>query len=513
MLGQLVILAHILSDKATTAQYVSHFSVENQSRAELDLKNLRTQRESRLLQVLEQAYGLARASDGDLDFSNAAEKHLWFLRPGATIRPQLAARLADAIERYAHEILASRYPLHPKFPKKLTRNTAEELVARFGEIIDADDKSITVDRDRAQMLRDFLVELGLVRVTEDRAFLRDDDILQRLENTRARKALDRPEVGEVRSWIDDTGTRGLQPDVLDLIVRCYARFAARALVSGDQPFEVKPGKEIPAYVVLERPDLPTFEVWARALARASDFGVTLAGRALHGDSLKRFEAQVLAQLDPKRQAMLRLPALLERRLAEIGQSGPTDRSTTARSAEDLASRTAGKKGKALVEALAAFEPKTSGKAVAASLEAADELCRMLDDELIWGPILQAQRRSDLAASAGLVEQVTRAMRQDELLEKLAPRLRTLAQEALRLLAPPPVSMPVDAQPVPVAARRSPPPDTGTQEIRTFPADGRGRAAVEAALDRLVTEARKALAEAPDDVEISGSLSLTWRKRP
>ena len=93
MLGDLVILDHILSDGATTRQHVSHLSVENQGRAVNDLGNLRTQKQTRLKQVRAQAYGLATANDGDLDLSNAVEKHINVLRPGAVVRTQLAASL------------------------------------------------------------------------------------------------------------------------------------------------------------------------------------------------------------------------------------------------------------------------------------------------------------------------------------------------------------------------------------------------------------------------------------
>jgi hypothetical protein len=493
VLGDLVILQHILSDAATTRQYVAHLSVDNQSRAIADLNNLKTQKQGRLRQVLEQAYGLAKAREGDLDLSSAVEKHLHVLKPGAVVRPDLAATLGDAVERYAEELLAARYRLHPKFPKKLTKNTVEELVTRFGEIVDSEDKSIPVDRERAELMRGFLMELGLVRVTEDKAFMREDDVLQRLENTRQKKALDRPEVGDVRSWIDETGARGLQPDALDLVVRCYARWSARTLVTGELPYEPRPGHEIPAYVVLERPDLPTHAVWSAALHRAGDFGITLAGRALHGDNLKRLEALVLAYFNPKHAAATRLPTVLGPRLAQLGIAGTTDRLVTARSADALCAELAGKKGRAIVEALAAFEPKTSGRAVAASLAGAEEAVKSLEDALVWGPLDQLRTRADLAGGAELLERLAQALRQDELQVKLGVRVRELAKEALTLLQP------TDH-------------DRGS-ETRLVSASARGRSAAKAALGKLLKDAEAALETAGDDLEVIGSVRVTWGRRP
>ena len=51
--------------------------------------------------------------------------------------------------------------------------------------------------------------------------------------------------------LDEGCGRGLQPDALDLVVRCYARWSARTMVNGDLPYDAKAGQEIPAYVVLE----------------------------------------------------------------------------------------------------------------------------------------------------------------------------------------------------------------------------------------------------------------------
>jgi hypothetical protein len=496
VLGDLVILEHIMSDRPTTQQYVSHLSVENQARAITDLGNLRSQKQGRVVEVLAAAYGLTKAREGDLDLSNAVEKHIHVLKPGAVVRTQLAATLGDSVERYAEESLAARYRLHPKFARKLTRNIVEQLVTWFGAIIDAEEKSIPVDRDQADLMRGFLMELGLVRVTEDKAFVREDDVLQRLENTRQKGSLDRPEVGEVRAWVDEKGARGLQPDALDLVVRCYARWSARTLVSGDLPYEVKPGHEIPKYVVLEQPDLPNHAVWSAALSRAADLGITLAGRALHGDNLKRLEADVLAYFKPKLPPAARLPAALESRLGPGGAGAEADRLVTARSAAALAVDLGGRKGKALIEALAAFEPKTSGRAVGASLAGAEEAVRVLDDALVWGPLDQLRPRQDVVGGAELLERLSAALRQDELHVKLGARVRDLAKEALGLLQPKETA----ASPV------------GT-ETRSLLASARGRAPAKAALAKLLIDVEAALEAAGDDVDVSGSVRVTWRKKP
>ena len=126
-----------------------------------------------------------------------------------------------------------------------------------------------------------------------------------------------PERGRGEGLDRREGVRGLQTEALDLIVRCYARWAARTFVIGTLRYEPAAGHEIPSDVVLDRPDLPSHAAWSEALARAQEFGITMAGRALHGDNLRRFEEAVLADFNPKLAAAQRLPGSLERRRTRL----------------------------------------------------------------------------------------------------------------------------------------------------------------------------------------------------
>src|SRR5690606_4400218 len=105
LLGELVILEHILSGADSKRKYLQHLSVEHQNRAELDLNNLRVVKRKRLTQVLEQAYGLASIDEDALDPGARVEQQLRLLKPGATMLPQLAATLSDVKESYVTGLL------------------------------------------------------------------------------------------------------------------------------------------------------------------------------------------------------------------------------------------------------------------------------------------------------------------------------------------------------------------------------------------------------------------------
>ena len=505
LLGDLVVLEHILENKDTQRRAVAHLSVENQSRALLDLENLRSQKRARLMGVLEQAYGLAREKEGDLDPSLGVETHLRLAKPGAVLQPVMAANLSDALDAYIPALLTARYPRHPEFAPPLTTPRITKLCEKFGEIIDAEDKRIAADKDLVKEMGGTLGELGLVRVTETAVHLLEDRTLQDLEKKRHQKSIDMPTAGEVRRWIDESGKMGLQADALDLVVRCYARRTARTLVRFDKPFEPKAGQEIPDDVVLEKPPLPGQVEWAKALVVAGEtFGLALPGKALHADNLKRFEALLAERLTPVAVACAKLPGALRARLLELGQPETADRLRTAIAADRLCAALQKKGGLEQVGLLAGTTFDTSAKAVGRSLATAAEAVRVLDDPLVFGVFGQLQaRRGALGGAQEVTDRVAQVLRQDELIEALAPRLRALAEEGQRLLvAPgPPLQPPPPPPPPPL------PPGSFHRDL-----DGRGREDAREKLRKAIAELEAALGSFEDDVRLQGTLTLTGKKK-
>ena len=510
-LGELVVLEHILENKDTERQAVAHLSVENQARAVLDLKNLRSQKTSRLIGALEQAYGLSRPREGDLDPSNSVENHLRLMMPGAQLQPALAANLTNALEAYIPALLAARYPRHPHFAPSLTNQRVTRLVEKFGEIIDADDKRIAADKDLIKEMAGTLSELGLVRVTETAVHLVEDRTLQELEKRRSQKAADAPTVGQIRSWIDESHKMGLQADALDLIVRCYGRWAARTMVRFDKPFEPRAGQEIPDDVVLEKPPLPGHADWARALVVVGHvFGVPLPGKALHADNLKRFEAFLAAKLASAVVPASKLPVTLRGRLLTLGGSESADRLRTAITADHLCASLYKKSGLDQVNLLASATFDTSARAIGQSIATAAEAVAVLDDALVFGVFGQLLARGlDLPGASAVSASVAQALREDEVNHPLATSLRALAEKGQQLLSPPIQSGVSGAGTSPGAHR-----DAGAvnQIFVPFPVNAKGRDAILTRLRSLLTEVEATLDAAGDDVSLTGTLTLTGKKK-
>jgi hypothetical protein len=435
LLGELVVLEHIMGDRSVQREAVKDLSLEDQSRALSDLENLRAQKKARLCAVLEHAYGLRQGNDADIDGSKRVDQHLIVLTPGAQVALGLAANLATAKEVLARGLLEARYPRHPELSAPLSAQRSARLLEKFSEILASEHKLIPAERELHAEMRGTLGELGIVRVTETSVQLVEEKRLQPIESRRQQLGVERPTVGEVRHWIDEGHKMGLQIEAQDLVVRCYALWARRTLELHGKPYEAK--SPLHADAILEKPELPDQAEWAMALAKASQcVGVTFAGRFLSPDNLGRFRAELSKRVESVAPACADLPGLLQRRSAEVGLGGDTPRIGTARSADQLCVALRGKSGVEQVRALVAYEPQTNGPSVGVHVGQAAALVTLLRDEFLFGVFEQlAARKDELAGAAELLEHVQAALRQDESHVALGERIKDLGRQAQRLLHP------------------------------------------------------------------------------
>ncbi len=496
LLGDLVVLEHILESRESKRKYLAHLRAEDRERAELDLDNLRNQKKARVQQAIDQAYGLRADRAADVDPSATVDQHVRLLKPGAQLVMRVAASLGDALGATIDALLDARYPRHPKLERQLTTKLVETLVERFGQLVDADDKRIGADRALVADMRGTLGELGLVRAIENAVLLMPDGTLQRVEQARNREGVERPTVGQIRRWIDETGAMGLQPIAEDLVVRCYARAEARTFVLHGKAYAPDPKRPMPDEVELDKPDLPELTVWSQALGLGGTlFAVALGSRALHGDNLKRFEQGVLDKLGPLAGPARKLPQVLQTRL---GQRGVHDapRLATAQSARALVEALEGLSGRALVEALARFEPRTSPSALARQLPQAANAVELLGNDLVFGPFAQlAHRRAELEGADEVLAEVDAVLQRDELNGPLAD-LRGLANRAQAILHPP------------VGGEPPPPPKGRTLVSERVDASGAGAAQK---LDAVVAQVRAALEEHGDDARLTLDVRVTTTK--
>lgn len=492
LLGELVILEHILGDKTIQRDAVKDLSIEDQSRALSDLDNLRAQKKARLHEVLEQAYGLRPGTDSDIDTSRRVEQHLHVLTPGAQVPIGIAPNLASAKDTLVSGLLDARYPRHPTFTKPLSAQRVARLLEKFADLLTAESHVIPADKELHGEMLGTLGELGIVRVTETSVQLVEDRRLQPLESRRVQLGTERPTVGEVRHWIDESRKMGLEIEAQDLVVRCYALWSRRTFELHGKPYDAK--SPLSADATLEKPELPDQTDWVLALGKASQcLGITFAARFLSPENLGRFRALVSDKIEKSAGACTDAPVLLTRRNVGLGLGAETDRLTTARSTDQLCVALRGKSGVEQVRALAAYEPKTGGTAVGQHVARASVLGELLRDDILFGVFDQLRARSnEVTGAAELVEQACAALRQDEVNVALGDRLRDLARQAQRLLHP-------ETK------------DPQQQVLMQARAQARGPAAIRGKMTEIMAEVERTLSEADGDVELVANVQLT--KRP
>jgi hypothetical protein len=235
-------------------------------------------------------------------------------------------------------------------------------------------------------------------------------------------------------------------------------------------------------------------------------GVALAGRALHADNLKRFEAALGAKLAAVVGPAAALPGVLDAWAATLDVPRDADRLRTARSADTLCASLQGQDAVRQIETLAQARPETSTRAVGKSLATSAEVAGVLGDRLVKGVFDQlAARRAELEGAAELLEQAAAAVRQDELNIGLADRIRNLAEQGQRLVSGPSASsasLESSGSSGSVA-----PPARGKRTVLDRHVRAAGAAAARAELERLHAELEAALATAGDGVELSGHVRV------
>jgi hypothetical protein len=438
-LGDLVVLEHILD--GDTTKYLGHLRVEDQHTTRADLTSLRAQKESLVKRTLAQAYGLVRITETTLlDRSRAVDEHLIPLLDELEIRGVLAGSLRDGLNSVVELILAKRYPHHPRFDGPVNASRMERLYGLLERLIETSDHRMSVDKAERSEFKAYSDPLALTDTGDSFTVLLDRPLLE-LDQARLQRGIDTPTAGDVRKWLDIAGTRGLLPEVQDLLILTWAAWSGRTLQRGGRPVPTPRLGQLPDDIELLRPELPSPSDWAEALDRAGHlFGVALAGRSLTARNL----SNLVSLVHSKVQALPAVGPLVEALEAQIrAWADPSDapRLATARACDTLATQLLRSQGAALVRALAGFPPQTSLPAMGRSYSTADATRRQLTERPRW--IVFGQVRHLLADPgkghrAGLLlADLNALLSADEVNKELAAGLNDLTRRAEELLHDPP----------------------------------------------------------------------------
>jgi hypothetical protein len=433
-LGELVVLEHILDGDAR--KYLGHLRVEDQSTTRADLASLRAQKEALVKRVLAQAYGLAMANESAyLDPSRKVEQHFIPLLGDLDMRALLAGTMKDGFRLVVDTVLSKKYPHHPHFDGSVSVARMEKVRGLVEKLLDEKDRRLAVEKGERSDLRAYSDPLGITETSDVAALLRERPF-QDIEQHRQQAGVDAPTVRVVRGWLDPQKTRGLTPEVQDVLISLYASWSGRTLRRDGKDYTTPRLGHLPDDVELLRPEMPTQTEWTEALTRAGDlFGVAIGGRALSARNLAAFVEQVKEARAGSRDA-IELPALLEAKVREWANLEDAPRLVTARASAALLAQLGGEAA-SVVRALAGFEPKTSLPAMGRNFKTSLSSKSLLQDDARWILLQQVKvllgdpERGERAKL--LLEDLAALLGADEINKMLADGLTDLTHRAGELL--------------------------------------------------------------------------------
>ncbi|WP_116997338.1 phage resistance protein [Desertimonas flava] len=339
LLGKLVRLDHVLRGD-NFDRLAGHLSASDRPLARSQLANEQNAVRSRLLSIIDQAYGVAPTQAGTVDEQLTTGEHIYSLDAGLAIRPPAATSLRGWAEEISDRLFEHRFPKHPKFTEKVSgadlRNTYAQMVAAFGE---PGGRLENVDAAMRRVLTRVAGPLDLGTMYAAHFVADPQPWIDLIDRRRAETSTLTPTVATVRAWLDGAETpsdrRGLNWDTADLVLLCYAAKTDRSLVDGGRPVTKPQIGQLRPEWELHQQQLPTDGVWTAALARARDLGIvpaaTLRTATAAADLNDRILRDLIAEHGP---AVHELPTLLLT-LSPLADVEGSARLATARAAERL----------------------------------------------------------------------------------------------------------------------------------------------------------------------------------
>ncbi|MCA9629130.1 MAG: hypothetical protein KC766_15725, partial [Myxococcales bacterium] len=442
-LGTLVLLEHVLVGERFN-DCASHLSAVDRAAARALLDNQRSSLRQRLISVIEGAYGVREAVDGTLDRSHEMEQPFHSLDPSFAPQPPVGAGLEDAFQHLLGQLMAHRYPDHPKFETDVKISALRKVLGEAERAVQAEGGRVIVEKELRPLLRQIADPLKLGQMYES-AFI----LGQHWKNHFLKKAAEHGgqiTVERLRAWTDEPRPMGLTKEVQNLLILVFADQTDRSFYRHGGP-EVPSLEQLADDVELREQRLPPEVVWQDARLRAGAvFGLSPSPlrNAANVTSLAR---DLVEQAKAVGTSARTLAELVASRLRSMGADADVaSRFHTAHAAMKLVAAISAGGSEGAIDALCAARLETSPQAVGKSLRQASELVRVLEGDsfrLLDGIRGLSDHRRE--AAQVILRHAREALEHDELAEPLRPALDKAAQDALALLTS---TAPAPAKPAP-----------------------------------------------------------------
>lgn len=446
-LGNLARLEHLLGGAGERFdEAADHLSATDRAQARSILQTMRVSLRDRLLGVIQQAYGAARAVPGDVEATPGEDRVLACLDPSLDLQEPVGATLRAALENLTDQLLSHSFPEHPLFSPAAPPLRAQELRSVLDHVATAHQEPngrVPVgDQQLRHLLHRICRPLGLGEMYES-VYVLDPGAGFPWRNRFAQQMGQEGVSGPVklewlRRWVDPRGSRGLDPLVADLVIAAWAIVSDRAwYLHGTGVPQPELGK-FDRELELREQDLPSAEVWSAAGRRvAALFGVT-AGVHVTAASLAAFSATVRERATGLVQPARELVRALEENadVLELDRSQAAGRLATARAAARLVEQVSrARDSLGVMSLLAQVELPGEDQVVARSLQRAGTVAAALAHTQ-WHLLQAIGRLGDerRERASAILTDLAEASRVDEFQRDLALALGSAQRAAAEVLA-------------------------------------------------------------------------------
>lgn len=439
-LGQLVRLDYILTGD-TFDKLAAHLAPADRPTARAQLANQRSAVRERVVAALRQAYGVDPHQDGVVEDGLPLGDQFLSLDPGLQLQPPVGTSLRTHLEGLADQLLRHRFPKHPELTELVSRAELTHTLHQVSRASQQEGGRLeNVEAPMRKVLTKVAAPLRLGTMYQAH-FVADlswwIDLVERRPAAAGAGGVVLT-VGQVHRWLDGADEpaerRGLTRDVSDLVLLLVAAATNRVLTAAGQPVGQPEIGRLRDDWELRAQDLPSPNVWARALERAQEMGIvpisTLLSANTVADLGQRLDHELVAdRAQPVRDLVPRLEAAYARFGIESGR-----RMDTAKAALALVDGLH-RRPDAPADVLADCDVPTTAAALGTSIMQAGPVVGALE-QTNWELLRHAVGLGEPWASdaAALRARSVEALMTDELGLSLVTRLSEAVNAATDLLA-------------------------------------------------------------------------------
>ena len=441
-LGRLAILDWLLSGPGDRWQSMSNdLPVADRTQARSILENQREALRERLRRVVQEAYGAAKPTPGNLDLAEGHDRVLRSLNPEFNPQAPVGHDLAAAFSNLVDQVFTTSFPGHPKFDpadSEVKTTDLQRVLDAVQEAHQDPDGRVFVEPAKRETLGRIANPLGVGHMGETHYLFGGDRFPWNMKFARAMgktgiDAKDPVTVGALRRWIrEDLPLSGLRPEVADLVISAWAAQQGRAWYRHGSPLVPAPKLgQLSDEIELRPEPLPSTGDWKTAVTRAATLLGITGSTYLTGAAVAELTTEVRNRLTPHSAAARALPGAVGDALKKLGitpNEKDAGRYGTATGVAALVAQVLSRTDNvAFIETLANTSLPSTDEAAARSLLNATSVAGQLQG-FNWDrlkPLLDAEKQKDArgADARAALDRLRAALTTDELAQPIGSALQ------------------------------------------------------------------------------------------